>query len=217
MRLFEKYRPSSLDEVVGQPKACAVIRSAINRGALGGSAWWISGPSGSGKTTLARIIAGEIADGWFIREFDSGDNVKSADVDELERGLWLSATGKGGRAWIINEAHGLRTDIVRRLLGILERLPDHVVIVFTTTWDGAELFEDAHIDAGAFASRCVCLRLTNQGLAQAFAERVRTIAQAEHLDGRPIGEYVKLAQRCKNNARAMLQEVEAGAMIGGAA
>lgn len=217
MRLYEKYRPRTLADVVGQPKACAVISSAIAGERLGGSAWWISGPSGSGKTTLARIIAHELADDWFVQEFDSGDAVRSGDIDELERGLWLSATGKGGRAWIINEAHGLRTDIVRRLLGILERLPDHVVVVFTTTWDGESLFEDAHIDAGAFASRCACLRLTNQGLSQAFAERVQTIAQAEGLDGRPIGDYVKLAQRCKNNARAMIQEIEAGAMIGGAA
>lgn len=217
MRLYEKWRPRTLDDVAGQPRAVAVIRAAITGERLGGSAWWISGPSGSGKTTLARIIAHEIADDWFVHEFDSGDAVRSGDIDELERGLWLSATGKGGRAWIINEAHGLRTDIVRRLLGILERLPDHVVIVFTTTWDGESLFEDAHIDAGAFASRCMCLRLTNQGLAQAFAERVRTIAQAEGLDGKPIGDYVKLAQRCKNNARAMIQEIESGAMIGGAA
>lgn len=217
MRLYEKYRPSELSQVVGQPKACAAVGAAINGNRIGGSAWWISGPSGSGKTTLARIIARELADDWMVNEFDSGDAVRAGDIDELERSLWLSAPGKGGRAWIINEAHGLRTDIVRRLLGILERLPDRVCIVFTTTWDGAELFEDAHIDAGAFASRCLCLRLTNQGLAQAFAERVRDIAQAEGLDGQPVAAYVKLAQRCKNNARAMLMEVESGCMIGGAA
>lgn len=89
-------------------------------------------------------------------------------------------------------------------------------MIFTTTWDGEALFEDAKIDAGAFASRCTCLRLTNQGLAQAFAEHMRTIAQAEGLDGQPVAAYVKLAQKHKNNARAMLMDIEAGAMIGGA-
>jgi hypothetical protein len=33
------------------------------------------------------------------------------------------------------------------------------------------------------------------------------------LDGQPESAYVRLAQRCKNNFRAMLQAVEAGAML----
>ena len=47
----------------------------------------------------------------------------------------------------------------------------------------------------------------------AFAERARAIADREGLNGRPIGDYVKLAQRCHNNLRAMLQAVEAGDML----
>ena len=55
MRLYEKYRPKTIDDVVGQPKACEQVRRMIAQG-VGGRAVWISGPSGAGKTTLARII-----------------------------------------------------------------------------------------------------------------------------------------------------------------
>lgn len=218
MRLFEKYRPKTLGDVVGQTKACAVIRSAIDGGRLGGSAWWISGPSGSGKTTLARIIAGEVADPFFTREYAAADELNTAELDECERTMRLSAWGKGGRAFIVNEAHGLPARAQRRLDGMLEPVPDHCVWVFTTTWDGQETMFDG-IDGGPLLSRCTCLRLTNQGLAEAFGANCQRIAQAEGLDGQPIEAYVKLMRRpdVKNNHRAALQLIESGVMIGGAA
>lgn len=162
--------------------------------------------------TLARILAGAVADPMFIREYDSADQLTAAELDDIERASRLCAWGKGGRAFIVNEAHGLRQGAIRRLLGMLESIPAHVVWLFTTTWDGQESMFDG-IDANPLLSRCQRVNLTNQGLAKAFAERVRGIAQAEGLDGKPIEAYLKLAQKCGNNARAMLCAVEDGAMI----
>jgi len=212
--LFEIHRPRTLENVIGQPKAVSVVTRFIVGRNIGGRAFWLSGPSGSGKTTLARIIGESIADEMHVEEMVA-DELTAERVRDIRSSMTLSAFGKGGRAYIVNEAHGLRADTIRRLLDVLEGIPGHVCFIFTTTKDGLETLADGQIDAAPLLSRCIRIALTNQGCAGPYAARVMAIAEGEGLSApdRTIKDYIVLAKEHKNNIRAMLTAVEAGCML----
>ena len=210
--LFEQYRPSTWSDVIAQDKAIAKINLVRKRG-LTGRGFWISGKSGTGKTTIARILAAEVAADIETTEIDAtalnADKLRDIEATIAHTSLFPPY----GRAYIVNEAHGLCKASIRRLLCLTEPIPPHVIWIFTTTCDGQQsLFEDQE-DAGPLLSRFVRLSLSSRGLAEAFAARCREIAEAEGLNGKPIERYLALAKDCRNNFRAMLQAIEAGAMM----
>lgn len=213
MQLFEKYRPACWHDVVGQAVVINRITTLENRTGLGGRAFWLAGQSGTGKSTIARLIANAVAEPWTVEELDA-QWLTPARIAEIVR--QIDSRPLGGRGWalIVNEAHGLSSAAVRALLVALEPVPKHVVWIFTTTTEGQEALFEGCEDSSPLLSRCLQLPLARRDLAQAFAELAQAIALKEGLDGdKPIEWFKKLAQRCRNNMRAMLCELETGAAL----
>lgn len=213
MGLPDKYRPRDLGEVLAQPGVVETIRSLAEGGNLAGEAYWISGQSGTGKTTLALIMAGMVADKWHTQEIVARKLTRS-DIEEWEYDSWHAPLSGKGRAYIINEAHGLSAPAIETLLQTLEneQWQKYNTVIFTTTVKGQLKFLDAKMDSRSLLSRCIPLPLAQRNLAKTFAARVKEIAGIEGLDGRPEKDYVRLAEDCGNNMRAMLQKVAAGKM-----
>lgn len=215
MQLAEKYRPQTFDDVRGQDKAVTILKSAVSRNAIGGRAIWISGNTGMGKTTLARILAQTVADPIGIVEMDAGDLTVGRLREIAEEMNYRCIGERSGRAYIFNEAHGMKGETIRRLLVILESLPKHCTFIFTTTLAGQEkLFAD-YDDSSPLISRCLPIQLQQRDVTGPLAERALEIARAEGLAApeTTVKDCVKLLQTNRNSMRATLQDIEAGKLL----
>jgi putative ATPase len=113
--LAEKFRPSRLDEVVGQDHLVGedgILRNMLRSGRLPSLIFW--GPPGVGKTTLAQIIAHESkAQIFFLSAISSG--VKEVrDVINKSRGF-------GQTILFIDEIHRFSKSQQDALLGAVEK------------------------------------------------------------------------------------------------
>lgn len=215
--LFEEYRPATWEAVIGQDKAVNRLRTVCDRRGWGGRALWITGATGTGKTSIAFLAGREIADDWGIEEIDA-ETLTPALLSKIEDSWCSRSIGKGGRVFIFNEAHGLRKAVIRQLLVMLERIPAHVLVVFTTTVAGQEsLFED-YDDASPLVQRCLPVELSRRGLCEPFARHLVKIARAAGLlNGHPDEFYVPYAERIlkeeRNSFRGALNRAENGELL----
>ncbi len=214
--LYEKYRPHSLDDVVGQKKVVDRIRFLQSRGSLIGKAFWIKGPSASGKTTLAKIMAASVSDPMAIEEIDAQDLSLDVMREFSDRSRNRPLFGEGF-AYIVNEAHTLSSKAVSMLQTVLEE--DHTqrnaLWCFTTTNKGHRKLFDDKFDSNPFLSRTITLELTlTPDQAIEYAMRLQSIAISEKLDnGAELYQYVQLWKECDFNFRKAIGELESGCMF----
>jgi DNA polymerase-3 subunit gamma/tau len=154
LAIARKYRPTTFDEMVGQPHVTATLRNAIARHRIH-HAWLFCGARGVGKTTAARalaralncaqgptaqpcgvcpscidILAGNSPD---LLEIDGASNNSVDDVRELRESVRYLPTQGRYRIYLIDEVHMLSTAAFNALLKTLEEPPPHVVFLFATT------------------------------------------------------------------------------------
>ncbi|MFL2658988.1 MAG: DNA polymerase III subunit gamma/tau [Candidatus Actinomarina sp.] len=132
---YRKYRPVSLDELVGQPDAVNLIQQQVKNENLS-HAYLFSGPRGVGKTSLARIIATTLGcDPVFdITEIDAASHNKVDDIRDLNDSINFIASSPGNkRVFILDEVHMLSNAASNAFLKTLEEPPAHVIFILATT------------------------------------------------------------------------------------
>lgn len=133
MGLYQKYRPKTLKEVIGQESAIKSIQKLCDVGQIPHTIAF-TGPSGVGKTTIARILKTTLkCEYGDFAEMNCASNNGIDMVRALEGRIGLAPMYGKSRIWLIDEAHNLTKEAQDALLKILEDVPKHVYFFLATT------------------------------------------------------------------------------------
>ncbi len=158
--LARKYRPSTLDELVGQDVLVKTLTNAINTNRLA-HAYIFTGIRGVGKTSTARIFAKSLnclgPDGKAtlpqvkpcgvcencraiaedrhidVIEMDAASRTGVDDIREIIDGVQYKPSSARYKVYIIDEVHMLSKNAFNALLKTLEEPPPYVKFIFATT------------------------------------------------------------------------------------
>lgn len=132
-----KYRPTRLQDVLGQKAIVKSLESAL-RAKSRAHTFLFTGPAGTGKTTLARIVAAEFGcDASNLIEVDAASNSGIDDMRKVTETLRYNGFGESpNKAIIIDECHGLSKQAWDSLLKSTEEPPPHVFFMFCSTNPG---------------------------------------------------------------------------------
>jgi len=136
MSLYNKYRPTELDEIVGNEGIVESLELLVEKDSIDRPhAILLAGPSGCGKTSIARIMAKKFGVNDFdLIEVDSADFRGIDTIRDIRNKMQLKPLSGKARAWILDEAHQIsRPDGQTALLKGLEDTPNHVYFFLCTT------------------------------------------------------------------------------------
>ena len=224
--LATKYRPGTLEEVLGQETIKTTLANAVKLGRVAHS-YVFHGPRGCGKTTIARILAKtlnchkprdgapcgkcascvEIAESKSLDviEIDAASNtqvdkVRSVIIDQVD----FAPSRDKHKIYILDEVHMLSTGAFNALLKTVEEPPAHVVFIMATT-------ESQKVPL-TILSRSQCFRFRPLSEAEMTA-RLGELAHKEKIKTEP--EALKLiARSAEGSMRDALSMLDRAASFG---
>lgn len=200
MSLYQKYRPETFDDVLGNESEVQSFEKMLNKKDRP-HVYLLTGPSGCGKTTLARIAAKHLGadDSIATTEMNSADNRGIDTAREIIQQIgYVPPTKAGVRVFIIDELHQTSKDWQNAMLKPLEDTPKHVYFFLCTT-DPKKLI-------AALKNRCTQIKVASQNSEDLY-RYMRKITKKESLEI-PKEILEEISENCNGSPRQALVLLE---------
>ena len=135
--LYQKYRPKSFEEVIGQDEAVSYFKSIVDKDKKNNSinhAYLLTGGRGIGKTTLARLFARSLDTADIdIIELDTASNRGIDEIKELRDQVYARPINSKYKVFILDEVHMITPQGANALLKTLEEPTPWTIFILCTT------------------------------------------------------------------------------------
>jgi replication factor C small subunit len=203
---IEKYRPQTLDDVVGQETIVERLKSYVARNDL--PHLMFSGQAGIGKTTSAQAIARELyGEDWreHFLELNASDQ-RGIDVvrDRIKNFARSSFGGSNYRIIFLDEADSLTSDAQSALRRTMEEFSNNVRFILSCNYSSQII--------DPIQSRCAVFRFSPLS-DEAVEEQVRIIADEEDIEVTDDG-IDALVYAASGDMRKAINGLQAAAVTG---
>lgn len=131
MELYNKYRPQTTSEILGNDLAIESLKTSIEHGS---HVFLITGGSGCGKSTLARAMAHDLGcDELSVHEINASNERGIDDIRAIQEELRLAPLGNNKIVYILDECHSITPAAQEAMLKMLEDCPSWVYFFLCTT------------------------------------------------------------------------------------
>lgn len=131
--LYQKYRPTTFKDIVGQSQVVSVLEKSVSKDSMA-HAFLFTGSRGIGKTSIARIFAKELkCSDIDIFEIDAASHTSVEHMRELVNSVYTQPVESEYKVYILDEVHMLSKSAFNAFLKTLEEPPAYAVFVLVTT------------------------------------------------------------------------------------